>query len=212
MEQETKKCKYCQTDIPAKAKICPNCKKKVERNKVVTGIVALFAILFVIGMSQKISQISKNKQNANSNASSTNEKSEPTLTKSGLIADGVTLKVNSSSKADKISAYNGTMYSSPKDKDGVYLIVNVTIKNDGKKAQSLNILDFNLIGENDETYVPTNIVGADEEYIWIDAINPNMKITGNLAFQVPKDFNIKKGKLCYAEGLFNENETYFKLK
>ena len=27
-KSETKLCKYCQTEIPAKAKICPNCKKK----------------------------------------------------------------------------------------------------------------------------------------------------------------------------------------
>ena len=26
---ETKTCKYCQTEIPKKAKICPNCKKKI---------------------------------------------------------------------------------------------------------------------------------------------------------------------------------------
>lgn len=26
-KSETKLCKYCQTEIPAKAKICPNCKK-----------------------------------------------------------------------------------------------------------------------------------------------------------------------------------------
>lgn len=27
-KSETKLCKYCQTEIPAKAKICPNCRKK----------------------------------------------------------------------------------------------------------------------------------------------------------------------------------------
>ena len=26
--EETKKCKYCQSDIPKKAKVCPVCKKK----------------------------------------------------------------------------------------------------------------------------------------------------------------------------------------
>ena len=27
-ENEVKKCKHCQSDIPKKAKICPNCRKK----------------------------------------------------------------------------------------------------------------------------------------------------------------------------------------
>ena len=41
---ETKKCKYCQVDIPKKAKICPNCKKKQSHNVmwIIIGIVVLF--------------------------------------------------------------------------------------------------------------------------------------------------------------------------
>ena len=31
---ETKKCKYCQSDIPKKAKVCPVCKKKQKKNLV----------------------------------------------------------------------------------------------------------------------------------------------------------------------------------
>lgn len=27
MEEKTKKCKYCQSEIDARAKVCPNCKK-----------------------------------------------------------------------------------------------------------------------------------------------------------------------------------------
>ena len=28
MENQTKKCKHCQSDIPKKAKVCPNCRRK----------------------------------------------------------------------------------------------------------------------------------------------------------------------------------------
>ena len=28
MQNETKVCKHCQTEIPKKAKVCPNCRKK----------------------------------------------------------------------------------------------------------------------------------------------------------------------------------------
>lgn len=27
MSEETKKCKYCKTEIPKDAKVCPNCRK-----------------------------------------------------------------------------------------------------------------------------------------------------------------------------------------
>lgn len=44
MENETKKCKYCQSDIPKKAKICPNCQKK-QKGK---GKIILLAVILII--------------------------------------------------------------------------------------------------------------------------------------------------------------------
>ena len=41
---ETKKCKYCQSDIPKKAKVCPVCKKKQKKN-IVLIIILIFVIL-----------------------------------------------------------------------------------------------------------------------------------------------------------------------
>ena len=41
----TKKCKYCKSDIDAKAKICPNCKKKQSS---IVGKIILLVILVII--------------------------------------------------------------------------------------------------------------------------------------------------------------------
>ena len=41
---EIKKCKYCQSDIPKKAKVCPVCKKKQKKN-IVLIIILIFVIL-----------------------------------------------------------------------------------------------------------------------------------------------------------------------
>ncbi len=43
----TKQCKYCKTEIPSDAKICPNCKKK-QKGK--GWIIAVIAIIIVIGI------------------------------------------------------------------------------------------------------------------------------------------------------------------
>lgn len=50
-ENEVKKCKHCQSDIPKKAKICPNCRKKQGKNKflIVLGVVVLLAVLAGVG-------------------------------------------------------------------------------------------------------------------------------------------------------------------
>ena len=44
---ETKKCKHCQTDIPKKAKVCPNCKRK-QGGKWKTLLIVIF-VLGIIG-------------------------------------------------------------------------------------------------------------------------------------------------------------------
>lgn len=40
---ETKKCKHCQSDIPKKAKVCPNCKKK-QGGKLKTVLLVILVI------------------------------------------------------------------------------------------------------------------------------------------------------------------------
>ncbi len=44
-KKETKVCKYCQSEIPKKAKICPNCRKKQKK---ATGCLTTILIVFVI--------------------------------------------------------------------------------------------------------------------------------------------------------------------
>lgn len=46
-ENEVKKCKHCQSDIPKKAKICPNCRKK-QGGKLKFIIAWIFLIIIAI--------------------------------------------------------------------------------------------------------------------------------------------------------------------
>ena len=41
----TKKCKFCQTDIDAKASICPNCKKEQKKKFPVWAIILIVVVL-----------------------------------------------------------------------------------------------------------------------------------------------------------------------
>lgn len=46
MNEETKLCKHCQTEIPKKAKVCPNCRKK-QGGKLKWVLIVLAAIIFI---------------------------------------------------------------------------------------------------------------------------------------------------------------------
>ena len=48
MSQGTKKCKYCKTEIPADAKVCPQCRKKLKGGKL-KWIVLVILIGAIIG-------------------------------------------------------------------------------------------------------------------------------------------------------------------
>ena len=45
---ETKRCKYCQTEIPYGAKVCPNCQRKLKGGKAKWIVIAI-AFIAVIG-------------------------------------------------------------------------------------------------------------------------------------------------------------------
>ena len=47
--EKTKKCKYCQTEIPKKAKVCPNCKQTLKSHGCLVGIL-IFLILIAVGI------------------------------------------------------------------------------------------------------------------------------------------------------------------
>ncbi|MEI3438412.1 MAG: hypothetical protein V8Q83_09625 [Blautia sp.] len=46
--EKTKKCKYCKSEIPADARICPQCRKKVKGGKL-KWIFLLLVILMIAG-------------------------------------------------------------------------------------------------------------------------------------------------------------------
>lgn len=60
---ETKKCKYCQTDIPKKAKVCPNCKKNLKSHGCLAGVsiflCVIVACIFIAALSGSKDEISE---------------------------------------------------------------------------------------------------------------------------------------------------------
>lgn len=53
MKNTTKKCKFCQADIPKKAKVCPNCKRTLKSHGYLISIL-VFIIIFCGGIAMAI--------------------------------------------------------------------------------------------------------------------------------------------------------------
>lgn len=92
--EDLKKCKHCQTDIPKKAKICPNCKKK-QGGKTKWIIIGVIVVL-LIGAGSSSSNDSPEKSNnasvqKSSSNSSTDNSSKPTETTEPIEYEYVTV-------------------------------------------------------------------------------------------------------------------------
>lgn len=62
MREKTKKCKYCQTEILAKATVCPNCKRTLSKGNGCLISVAIFVIVlavFVLYANNEFSKLSQ---------------------------------------------------------------------------------------------------------------------------------------------------------
>lgn len=62
MGKKTKKCKFCQTEIPAKASVCPNCKRTLSKgNGCLLTIAAAVIVLavFVLCVNNGFSELGK---------------------------------------------------------------------------------------------------------------------------------------------------------
>lgn len=92
--KETKLCKHCQTEIPKKAKVCPNCRKK-QGGKLKWIIIAV-VVLVIIG---SMAGGSDESNNSNVASSSTNKTTVETSNEKNTIEDNVS---NSNTEVEEI--------------------------------------------------------------------------------------------------------------
>lgn len=212
----TKTCKYCKTEIPYSAKVCPQCRKNQGPGGCLIAIIIVIAIGLLGSCFAGLS--SKGKNAANSSPKSENGASAETKKDDSnqIIAfgaegqsDDLVLKINDIGSTEEIKE---NQFLSYKPDSGKYALVNISIKNTGKKAITLTNGSFKLVTADGAEYVPTILVGLDNKYINFETINPGLDVTGNLVFEIPKDIEVADTTLEFSgTGLFTLS-TVFSLK
>ncbi|MFL1676181.1 DUF4352 domain-containing protein [Paenibacillus dendritiformis] len=115
------------------------------------------------------------------------ETKEPQLKSIGeeLQVGDVVFKVNKISTVKEIKDGQFLTFK-PDSDDSVFFIVNVTVKNSGKKMINTDSSFFQL-KKGEVTYAPTTLITTSREFFLYEGINPGLSKTGNIAFEVPKD-------------------------
>lgn len=202
---ETKICKHCQTEIPKKAKICPNCRKKQGMGALGKTILIIFLIALIAPNITKYSEDdSEPKKVGNVDGSSTSDDGK-TDTKNefkvGDIVETENLKISFLS-ADKFKSDNE--YIQPK-KGNVYYRMQFEFENIGDSDETVSsMMDWSCYADD---YSVEQAFFDDD----IDAsLSPGKKIKGSVYFEVPKDS--KSITLEYETNFWTEDKIIFIVK
>ncbi|MBQ6840796.1 MAG: DUF4352 domain-containing protein [Bacilli bacterium] len=181
-----KKCKYCQTEIDKKAKICPNCHKKQSHivRWVILGLLAIIVVGVIAGGSGEEDKFQK-EYNQN---------------------DMVTYKdVNYSIiSVDKTKGSNQYFQA----KDGYEFVkVKIKIENKSDKKISYNALDFQMVNGDGVEASVYSITAEDDVQLHSGELDAGGKIEGVIIWeQKQNDTNLKVR--YYENVLFDDDYTF----
>ena len=206
MQNETKVCKHCQTEIPKKAKVCPNCRKK--QGGILKWIVIVIIAIAVIsgftgGDDEKGTDSNPKKTGQTENEGTTSNEPVDNEFVVGDVVETSSLKISYLS-AEQYTSYN--KYSAPKD-GYIYYRVEFEFENIGNTDEWVSSTDFDCYADEysmDESYVST------DDYLSTETISVGKKIKGAIYYEVPA--NAQEVKLEYEVNYFTEDKIIFVIK
>lgn len=144
-KEKTKLCKYCKTEIPADAKICPQCRKKLRGGKLKWVLIVLL-VLAIIGSA------------AGENGSRTDSKNSSNPNTGSVKETPKTIEYTPASVNDMTTELDNNALSASKKYKGQYLEVTGKLSNIDSSGDYINLTsdeDFAIIGvqcyiKNDE--------------------------------------------------------------
>ncbi len=209
-ETQTKVCKHCQTEIPKKAKVCPNCRKK--QGGILKWIIIAILVIAVIssvagGDDEKESGSDSNPQKVGETSKDNNEKDdaadEPV---DNTFAVGETLETSNL----KISYLSAEQYVS----DNQFIQ-----PAEGKVFYRMEF-EFENLGDSDEFVSSASFecyadgYSAEQSYYGDDALSadlsPGKKAKGAVYYEVPADAT--EITLEYELNYWTEDKVIFVVK
>lgn len=188
MEKEkTKRCRYCKTEIPADAKVCPQCRKK-QGIRIWQVVVAVLVVLVVAGAlaggssgPQAVTGTSEPASGQSEAAGTPAQQAQKTEFSQGETVDLEQVEYT----VTGVERTPGTEYDQARE-GYEYVIVSIAIENQSDRKISYNPLDWKMVnGNGQEESVTFTIVDTDTALSSGD-LNPGGKVEGTITFEEPQ--------------------------
>ena len=152
--EKTKKCKYCKTEIPADAKVCPQCRKKLKGGKL-KWVVLIILVGAIIGA---VAGESDSGSDKSTTATTSSEKKETAETATKQKEEAAPIEYTTVSVNDMMSDLDSNAMGASDKYKGQYLEITGNLSNIDASGKYISLTadgDFEIIGvqcniKNDE--------------------------------------------------------------
>ncbi len=203
---QTKKCKHCQSDIPKKAKVCPNCRKK--QGGILKWILIIIIALALIGAITSGDEEQPEKVASNNSESSISSSVQETEEPLGVgdTAEYKGVKVT----LDSITESKGSEYNKPTD-GNVFLLATFTIENNTKSDLNVSsMMSFDAYQDGYTTNLSISALIEKDGQQLDGTIAPGKKMQGSIGFEVPADYS--EFEINYQADVWDSNKFNFVYK
>ena len=212
MENETKLCKHCQTEIPKKAKVCPNCRKKQG------GIgkwIAIAVVVVIILCAAASGGKDEDKPKQISSASSDNNVSNETVNSETESQDEVEKDTFGIGELNDVqvtmTSYeesNGSEYNNPAD-GNVFVLVEFEIANNSDSEIAISsMMSFDAYSDDYALNYSLSALMEKDGATQLDGtIASGKKMKGIIGYEVPEDWsNIE---IHFTDNVWSNNKFKF---
>ena len=181
MQNETKVCKHCQTEIPKKAKVCPNCRKKQGGliKWIIIGAIAIAIIGSIAGGSddepKKVGETQTGKQES--------EEKKDTFSL-GEIAELDDVRVTLTDYKES----SGSEWNKPSD-GNVFILVQFEIENNSQEEIAISsMMSFEAYADDYAANLSIGALAENSETQLDGTVAPGKKMKGWIGYEIPKDW------------------------
>lgn len=213
MENETKLCKHCKSEIPKAAKVCPNCRKKQGRfgKWIVIGIVVIILLAAVFGGGDDKPKKVENKTASTQQGENDNNKEADTQEEKDIFTVGETAELNDVQVTLlKYSESKGSEFNKPTD-GNVYLMAEFEIVNNSDSEMNVSsVMSFEAYADDYSLNYSFGALMDNEDRQLDGTIAAGKKMKGYIGYEVPKDWSTVE--IHFTDDVWSNNKFKFEIK